>query len=101
MSLFDTESFGPTVSVYVVEDDEEAITIANDSLYGLNASIHTTNMSRAIKIARRLEFGQLHINSMTTHNERKLIPSLHAEHKLTGTSSVSHRWNKREWVGTE
>ena len=75
MSLFDTESFGPTVSVYVAKDDEEAIKMANDSSYGLNASIHTTNMSRAIKVARRLEFGQVHVNSMTTHNERMKVPS--------------------------
>ena len=101
MSLFDTESFGPTVSVYVVKDDEEAITVANDSLYGLNASIHTTNMSRAITIARRLEFGQVHINSMTTHNERKSVPLPQPEHKLIGTSSVSYRWNKGEWMGAK
>lgn len=87
MSLFGTESFGPTVSVYVAKDDEEAITIANDSLYGLNASIHTTNMSRAITIARQLEFGQVHINSMTTHNERKLVSFPQPGDKLTGPAA--------------
>lgn len=101
MSLFDEESFGPSVSVYVVKDDKEAIAVANDSLYGLNASIHTANISRAITVARQLEFGQVHINSMTTHNERKSISFFYPDHKLTCTSSISYRWNKRKWMGTE
>lgn len=84
MSLFDTESFGPSTSVYIVKDDKEAIAVANDSVYGLNASIHTTNMNRAITVARQLEFGQVHVNSLTAHNEGNLIPS----HPLTGNTSL-------------
>lgn len=44
MALFDIESFGPSVSVYVVKDDEEAVAAANNSDCGLNASIHTRDM---------------------------------------------------------
>ena len=69
MRIFDVETFGPSVSVYVVKDDESAIEAANDSFYGLNASIHTRDMHRAIKMGRRLEFGQIHVNSLTAHNE--------------------------------
>lgn len=76
MTIFDTETFGPSVSVYIVKDDEEAIVVANKSAYGLNASIHTTDMYRAIKVGRRLEFGQVHVNSLTAHNEGKFITSL-------------------------
>ena len=83
MSLFDIESFGPSTSVYIVKDDKEAIAVANDSVYGLNASIHTTNMNRAITVARQLEFGQVHVNSLTAHNEGDSITSLDWEHKLT------------------
>ncbi len=101
MSLFDTESFGPSVSVYVVKDDEEAIAVANDSLYGLNASIHTANISRAITVARQLEFGQVHINSMTTHNERMSINPHRSKHELTRTSSVSYRWDQGKWMGAK
>lgn len=69
MSIFDTESFGPSVSVYVARDEEHAIELANNSVYGLNASVHTTNMYRATTVARQLQFGQIHVNSLTAHNE--------------------------------
>jgi acyl-CoA reductase-like NAD-dependent aldehyde dehydrogenase len=69
MRIFDIETFGPSVSVYVVKDDEAAIEAANDSVYGLNASIHTRDMNRAINVGRQLEFGQVHVNSLTAHNE--------------------------------
>ena len=61
MKLFDIESFGPSVSVYVAKDENQAIAMSNDSVYGLNASIHTNNMHRAIRIARKMEFGQIHV----------------------------------------
>lgn len=101
MSLFDTESFGPSVSVYVVKDDEEAIAVANDSSFGLNSSVHTADISRAITIARRLEFGQVHINSMTTHNERESITCHPPKHRLTCASGVSGWWDQRKWMGAE
>ena len=69
MSIFDTESFGPSVSVYIARDEEHAIELANNSAFGLNGSIHTSDMYRATKVARRLEFGQIHVNSLTAHNE--------------------------------
>ena len=71
MAMFDLESFGPSVSIYVVKDDEEAIAVANNSSFGLNASIHTSDMYRAVKVSRRLEFGQVHVNSSTAYNEGK------------------------------
>lgn len=73
MSIFDEESFGPSASIYIAKDDEEAIQIANDSEYGLNASIHTRDMYRGISIARCLDVGQIHINSLTENDERKFF----------------------------
>ena len=69
MRIFDVETFGPSFSTYIVKDEEEAIAVANNSVYGLNASIHTNDMYRAIRVGRRLEFGQVHVNSLTAHNE--------------------------------
>ena len=76
MRLFDVESFGPSVSLYIAKDEEEAISMANNSAYGLNASVHTTDMHRALRLARRMEFGQVHVNSLTAHNEGMFTPSL-------------------------
>ena len=76
MTIFDNETFGPSSSLYVAENEDEAIRMANNSRYGLNAAIHTTNMQRAIRVGRRLEFGQVHVNNMTTHNEGQLLSLL-------------------------
>lgn len=65
--IVDEETFGPSASLYVVKSDEEAIQLANRSAYGLNATIWSTNMERALKMSRRLEYGQVHINSISVY----------------------------------
>ncbi|KAG9571087.1 aldehyde dehydrogenase, partial [Aureobasidium melanogenum] len=67
LRIVDEETFGPSASVYIVDDDAEAIRIANRSAYGLNAAIHTRNLERAIKMGRQLEYGQVHTNSSTVY----------------------------------
>lgn len=62
MALCAQETFGPVVSVYPVASDEEAIARANDSEYGLNASIVTKDPATARRIARRLRSGTVNIN---------------------------------------
>ncbi|KAK4504017.1 hypothetical protein PRZ48_004932 [Zasmidium cellare] len=62
-ALLDEESFTPSASLYVVENDIEAIHLANSSAYGLNATIHCNDMERAMRVARELEAGQVHVNS--------------------------------------
>lgn len=49
MEVSDEETFGPSASLYTFKTDREAIEMANDSEYGLNAAIHSTNMERAIQ----------------------------------------------------
>ena len=65
--IVDEETFGPSASLYVVEDDEEAVRVANRSAYGLNATIHSRDMGRAMKMARELEYGQVHVNSISVY----------------------------------
>lgn len=71
LRIVDEETFGPSASVYIVDDDAEAIKIANRSAYGLNAAIHTRNLERSIKMGRQLEYGQVHTNSSTVYISRK------------------------------
>lgn len=65
MEIYHTESFGPTVSLMTVESDQEAITIANDTEYGLSGAVFTKDLGRGIKIAKGIESGAIHINSMS------------------------------------
>jgi len=60
MTLARTETFGPVVSVYRVHNDDEAVTRANDSEYGLNASVWSSR--RGPEVARRLTCGTVTIN---------------------------------------
>jgi acyl-CoA reductase-like NAD-dependent aldehyde dehydrogenase len=57
------EVFGPVVTVTPVEDEAEAIAIANDTPYGLSGSIWTSDVGRAIRVARAVESGNLSVNS--------------------------------------
>lgn len=72
MDLYYTESFGPTVSLIVVDDDEEAIRIANDTDYGLASAVFTENLQRGLRLAKQIETGAVHINSMSVHDETNL-----------------------------
>lgn len=56
------ETFGPVCPVRVVQSDEEAVRLANDSPYGLGATVWTSDMGRGEDIARRLEAGNIWIN---------------------------------------
>ncbi|KFZ19753.1 hypothetical protein V501_00523 [Pseudogymnoascus sp. VKM F-4519 (FW-2642)] len=72
MELYNTESFGPTVSIIEVETEEEAVRIANDTPYGLTSSVFTEDLRRGLRLAKRIESGAVHINGMTLHDETML-----------------------------
>uniref|UniRef100_A0A0D2XFD6 Aldehyde dehydrogenase domain-containing protein n=1 Tax=Fusarium oxysporum (strain Fo5176) TaxID=660025 RepID=A0A0D2XFD6_FUSOF len=69
MDLYRQESFGPSVSWFAFDTEEEAIKLANDTDYGLSASIYTENLGTAFRVAEQLDSGAVHINSMTVHDE--------------------------------
>ena len=62
MRISRDELFGPAVGVTAFDTIEEAIALANDSVYGLSAGIFTENVDWAMKFAREAEAGNLHIN---------------------------------------
>ena len=66
MRLLREEPFGPLGPVQTVEDDEAAIEAANSTIYGLQSSIYTEDIGRALRIAREIRAGGVMINDPTT-----------------------------------
>ncbi|BBX12328.1 MULTISPECIES: aldehyde dehydrogenase family protein [Mycobacteriaceae] len=62
MRLYQQEIFGPVVTVLPFDDDDEAVALANDSEYGLAATAWTRDLSRAHRLAKRLEAGTVSLN---------------------------------------
>src|SRR5215470_11110050 len=62
MALLCEETFGPVVPVMAVASAEEAVRLANDSVYGLNASVWTRDITRGVALAERLESGSVCVN---------------------------------------
>lgn len=62
MELCANETFGPVVSVYPVADEGEAVRLANDTEYGLNASVWTGDTARGKRVAERIRAGTVNIN---------------------------------------
>jgi aldehyde dehydrogenase (NAD+) len=59
------EVFGPVRPIVVVENDDQAVEVANDTDYGLSGAVLTSNINRAFRIAEAVESGMFHINDVT------------------------------------
>ncbi len=67
MVVMTDETFGPVIPVMAVKDADEAVCLANDSAYGLSASVWTTDKRRGKELARRLEVGAIDVNDVQAH----------------------------------
>lgn len=72
MRIYSEESFGPVTTIIRVKDDEEAIHVANDTEYGLTSAVFSSNVPRALEIAKRIDAGMCHINGPTVHDEAQM-----------------------------
>src|SRR6201992_1002873 len=62
MRLYQQEIFGPVVSILPFDDEDEAVTLANDTTYGLAATAYTENLGRAHRIVKRMQAGSGQVN---------------------------------------
>lgn len=98
MDIYHTESFGPSVSLIAVDSEDEAVEMANDTEYGLSGAVFTENLARGLRIARRIESGAVHINSMSVHDEANLP---HGGVKKSGWGRFNGMWGLEEFLRTK
>ncbi len=70
MPVFREETFGPVAAVIRVADEDEAIAVANDSDFGLGASVWTTDLERGKRVAGRVDAGMVFVNSIVFSDAR-------------------------------
>jgi acyl-CoA reductase-like NAD-dependent aldehyde dehydrogenase len=70
MKIVKEEVFGPAAPIIIVNDEEEAISEANNSEFGLGASIWTNNIERGIRLARKIQSGIVSVNEMVRSDPR-------------------------------
>ncbi|MFS0591338.1 aldehyde dehydrogenase family protein [Cytobacillus horneckiae] len=69
MSVSQEELFGPVVCVMPFETEEEAISIANNTKFGLSGAIHTANLERGVEISKKIHTGMIHVNDVSINDE--------------------------------
>ncbi len=71
MLIYSKETFGPVIPVIEVDSVDEAITIANDTEYGLSAGVFTNDISTALRVAEQIESGMVHINDSSFYADQE------------------------------
>ncbi|PYH91018.1 aldehyde dehydrogenase family protein [Aspergillus ellipticus CBS 707.79] len=69
MPVWNEEAFAPLAACRIVASDDEAVGAANSTGYGLSAAIFTRDLRKGLAMAKKLQTGAVHINSMTIHDE--------------------------------
>ncbi|OJF96263.1 dehydrogenase [Pararhizobium antarcticum] len=72
MRIYREESFGPVAAIIRVGSIDEAITVANDTEYGLSSAVFSRDINAALAVAKRLESGICHINAATVSDEPQM-----------------------------
>ena len=70
MDIYHNETFGPLFTIFSYDTEKEAIKIANDTKYGLGASIWTENIENGERMAQQIYTGSVFINEMTKSDPR-------------------------------
>jgi succinate-semialdehyde dehydrogenase/glutarate-semialdehyde dehydrogenase len=94
MRVFREETFGPVAAVVRVPDEEAAIALANDSDYGLGASVWTTDLDRGRRVAERVESGMVFVNAIVVSDARLPFGGM----KRSGYGRELGKWGIREFT---
>jgi acyl-CoA reductase-like NAD-dependent aldehyde dehydrogenase len=74
MKIMREETFGPVICIMKFKDQDEAIKLANDSVYGLNASVWSHDKQKALETAKQITTGGVAINNALTSSENFALP---------------------------
>ena len=87
MRVFQEEIFGPVLAVTTFKDEDEALEIANDTLYGLGAGVWTRDMSRAYRMGRAIKAGRVWTNCYHVYPAHAAFGG----YKVSGVGRENHR----------
>ena len=90
--IFQNEIFGPVLSVSIFKSDEEAISIANNTSYGLAAGVWTSNLSRAHRMAEKIKAGMVTVNTYAGTDLTVPMPGM--KESGNGSDKSLHALNK-------
>jgi acyl-CoA reductase-like NAD-dependent aldehyde dehydrogenase len=97
MQVMRDEVFGPVAPVYVVADEREAIRVANDSSFGLGASLWTSDPKKADSVARMIQSGMVFVNALVKSDPRIPFGGI----KKSGMGRELSRYGLREFVNVK
>ena len=97
MDLSCNEVFGPLVGIIRAKDEEDALSIANDSMYGLSSAVFTTDMQKGLRFARGIRAGMTHINDISVNDESN-VPF--GGEKNSGIGRFNGEWVLEEFTRT-
>lgn len=83
------EVFGPVISIIKTKNEEEAIAIANDTIYGLSGSVFTKDIYHGMEVAKQIKSGMVHVNDQSINDEPHVM---FGGEKASGLGRFNGEW---------
>jgi len=96
MDIIKQETFGPVIPIVEYDTIDQAIEWANDSEYGLTSSVYTTSLDNAVKVNRKLKFGETYIN----RENFEAMQGFHAGWRKSGIGGADGKHGLEEYLQT-
>jgi acyl-CoA reductase-like NAD-dependent aldehyde dehydrogenase len=100
MRLYFEECFGPIAVVIRVTDDEEALSVANDTEFGLATSVFSRDLQRATEMVRRIDCGIAHVNGSTVYDDPRMPfgGTRASGYGRFGGRDAINEFTERQWI---